>query len=392
MPFRDTIITVASHGLRHLFAPFARDPKDLSGITSILVIKPCCIGDLILATPAIGQLRKGLPHAKIVVATGAWSKVVLIDNPDVDEIIDLGQVGVGSKVRLKEYLSLASNLKNKHFQLCLVFDRSPLVSLLPLLAGVPVRAGLDSKGRGFSLNVRVPATEGKHEAELYLDIVRSLGIVVNQPQLRFCLPDSSLKWAREQLRPELGPLVVLQAGGGVNPGASMFEKRWPLERYSELAGLFIKRGYRIVAIGDQSDREAAGRLKRLHDNGTEKVIDLAGQTTLGQLGAALSMSSVYVGNDSGPTHLAAAVGTPVVAIFGPSRPESYAPYTKDTRIIYKGQHCMNCEFSGGLLRRCRNNLRCMSEISVEDVWRAAQDLLGQEPHFVITAEEEDNNT
>ncbi len=377
MPLRDTAITLASHSLRLIFAPFNRPPKDLPNITSILVIKPCCIGDLILATPAIGQLKKSFPHAKIAVATGPWSRDILINNPDVDEIIDSGQVGIGSKVSLKEYFSLVSKLKNKDFQLCLVLDRSPLVSLLPFLAGIPIRAGLDSKGRGFPLSIRVPVTEGRHEAELYLDTVRALNIGINEPELKFRVSDSALQWAKEKLSPQVGPLVVLQAGGGVNPGSSMFEKRWPLESYSELAGLFIEQGYRIVAIGDQSDKEAASYLMSLHNKNGEGVIDLAGQTTLEQLGAAISVSSLYIGNDSGPTHLAAAVGAPVVAIFGPSKPQTYAPYTKKKRVIYKGEHCVNCQFSGGLLRECRNNMRCMKEINVEEVWTAVQDLLKQ---------------
>ena len=175
MHLRDTIITLASHSLGLLLAPFTRPPKDLSNISSILVIKPCCIGDLVLATPAIGQLRKQFPNAKIAVATGQWSKDILRNNPDVDEIIDSRQVGVGSG-RIREYLSLVSQLKDGDFQLCLVLDRSPLVSLLPFLAGIPVRVGLDSKGRGFPLNVRVPVTEDRHEAELYLDTVRAPGI------------------------------------------------------------------------------------------------------------------------------------------------------------------------------------------------------------------------
>src|SRR5687767_11121432 len=110
MTLRDTAITLASYGLRLIFSPFAHPPKELSNITSILVIKPCCIGDLILATPAIGQLKKSFPYARISVATGPWSRDILINNPDVDEIIDSGQVGIGSKLKTKEYISLVSKL------------------------------------------------------------------------------------------------------------------------------------------------------------------------------------------------------------------------------------------------------------------------------------------
>ncbi|MSQ15912.1 MAG: lipopolysaccharide heptosyltransferase II [Dehalococcoidia bacterium] len=377
MHFRDKIISLASHCLGLLLAPLTRPPNDLPNITSILVIKPCCIGDLLMATPALGQLRRQFPTARIAVATGPWSKDILHGNPHVDEIIDSRQVGVGP-LRIREYLSLVSRLKTGDFQLCLVLDRSPLVSLLPFWAGIPLRAGLDSEGRGFSLNIRVPVTEDRHEAELYLDAVRALGIEIEEPRLEFSISAAAFQWAAEKLRPQLGQLIVLQAGGGVNPGSSMPEKRWPQERFGELARLFIENGYRIVAVGDQKDKEAAAYLTGLYNRTDEPVIDLTGQTTLEQLGAVASISSLYIGNDSGPTHLAAAVGAPVVAIFGPSRPQNYAPYTKKQAVVYKGEHCTNCEFGGGLLRQCRNNLRCMKEVSVEDVWRASKEMLRQE--------------
>lgn len=313
-----------------------------------------------LATPAIAALRRAFPRARITVATGAWSRTVVDGSPDVNSVLEVPAVvrGLGS------LLDLTRKLRRGQYDAAVILDRSPLVSLAGFLAGIPVRAGLNSAGRGFSLTYPVSTTPMRHEAELYVEAVRAIAPHAGMPGLRFWPSDDDAAWARDALGP-IREWVAVHPGGGVNPGSELTGKRWPAERFRATAERLLKAGHGVVAVGGPGEKL-----------GVPGAVDLAGRTSFGQLGAVLARCRLFVGNDTGPMHLAVTMGTPVVAIFGPSSPVVYGPWSAKSRVIYHGEHCSRCRFRGGLVSECRNGFACTDAVTEEEVWGAIENLLG----------------
>ncbi|MBL7184615.1 MAG: glycosyltransferase family 9 protein [Anaerolineae bacterium] len=365
---RDTLVSAICHLLR---IPFRLTPRSASLNTpsSILIIKPCCLGDVLMATPVIAALRQAFPRARIDFAVGGWSRAMVENNPHLDELVDCGPVGSGSRYSWCEYLDLARRIRAGGYEACFVLARSPLISLLPYLGGVPQRVGLDSRGRGFSLTVGVPVVGLKHEAALYLDTVRAVGIGVSEPRLEFYPTEEDRRHVAEILRaaPQV-PLIVIHPAGGSNPGMILSAKRWPPQCFAVLADRLIeKRSARVLLVGGPEDGPIAVSIK---DGMRHEPCDLMGQLTFGQLGAFLERCDLFIGHDTGAMHLAVAVGAPVVAIFGPSDPRMYGPYGENSVALWHDVGCNPCLLHGRWDTDCRR-FRCIEAVTVEEVWQAA---------------------
>ena len=373
MVVRDILVSVICYLLRIPFRLASRSAS-LNTPSSILIIKPCCLGDVLMATPAIAALRQAFPKARIDFAVGGWSRAVVESNPHLDGIMDCGRVGGGSRYSWREYLNLVRRIRAEKYEACFVLDRSPLISLLPYLGGVPQRVGLDSRGRGFSLTVGLPVVAPKHETELYLDTVRAVGIEVNEPRLEFYPTDEDRRHVAEMLRAvSQAPLVVIHPAGGSNPGMILSAKRWPPQRFAALADRLIEeKGTQVFLVGGPDDGPIAAAIKEAM---RQEPWDLTGQLTFGQLGALLERCELFVGHDTGAMHLAVAVGTPVVAIFGPSDPRMYGPYGKKGVTLWHDVGCNPCLLHGRWNTACRH-FRCIEAVIVEEVWQAAA-------HFLI---------
>ena len=276
----------------------------------------------------------------------------------------------------------AQRLKELHADVAVVLDRSPLIGLITMLAGIPIRVGIDSAGRGFALTNRVPIIHQKHEADLYLEVAQSLNGGASSFPLAFTLPEMDRKWAKETLAD--GDWIALHPGGGVNPGSTLTGKRWPLEKFHELANRLMRYGYNVALLGGPQDVEAAESIQdRTLFVGDGEAQDgqlrsFAGATSFNQTGALLEQCRAFVGNDTGTMHLAVAVGTPTVAVFGPSKPPVYRPYSSNSRVIYHGEECTGCAFRGGLVTDCRHNFACIAAATVDEVWVALTALLKEQ--------------
>ncbi|MDQ2885890.1 MAG: lipopolysaccharide heptosyltransferase II [Chloroflexota bacterium] len=377
---RQAIITSLCLLLRLPFAlldllrrPFARRTRP----RSIVVIKPCCLGDLIMTTPLLEVLRRNYPEASITYVAGTWSKVIVEHQPLVNSVIDSGTVGIPGRYRLKEYLALARLLRRQHFDLAFVLDRSPLMTLLPWLAGVPRRVGPDSLGRGFSLTDRVPLSASpehlQHQAEIYLDLARALGLAVDAPRMHFVTTPEE----RRAVVPDDRVRVAVFPGGGSNPGMELTSKRWPIDRYREIVYRLVhERNTHVLLIGGADDQALTSALLDGLEVPDGMVTDLAGKTSFGELAAYIEACALFIGNDSSPMHLAAALGTPVIAIFGPTSPQEYGPYPPDdaNHIALwhnpKGRPC----FFLGKMQACAD-CTCMQAVTVDEVWAAVERLI-----------------
>ena len=407
---------------------------------SILVIKPCCLGDLLMTTPLLEVIRHAYPGASITFVAGTWSKVIPEHYPAVNAVIDCGTVGIPGRYSLNDYMKLVWNLRRRHFDLAFVLDRSPLLALLPWLAGIPRRVGPDSLGRGFSLTDRVPVSSSpdrlQHQAEIYLDLARAIDLPIETPRMHFeptaqerqsasqphsqprhpksqpCPPErseGSFAEDRQSLshpehhscHPERQPCppersegsfaedrqslshpqclrVALFTGGGSNPGMELTAKRWPLERFRELAQKLISgSGAQILLIGGPDDVALNQQLLADLNAPDGSVIDITGKTSIGELAAQLEQCDLFIGNDSSPMHLAAAVNIPVIAIFGPTSPQEYGPYPLDDPkhvSIWRNPTGKPCFFLGKM-QTC-THCTCMQAVTVNDVWSAVPRLLG----------------
>ena len=326
---RDTLVSAACRTLGLVLpgrSPGGRLLPDLQN-PEILVLKPASIGDVLLATPVLEVLRRSLPGARVTMAVGTWSRVAVENNPDIDELIDCGNVGTPGRYGPRAYLQLARALRRRRFDAAIVLDRSPLMALLPSLAGVKHRLGLDSGGRGLGLTLKTSPPPDRHEAEIYLDVARAAGLSADHTRARFYPTTRDLAYARrllEEWNPDGRPVVVVAPGGGTNPGTVRLAKRWPAAGFAMAADrLAGELDASVVLIGQEADEVP---VRAVQSAMTTEPINLMGQTTFGQLGGLLQYAAGFLGNDSAPGHLSAAVGIPTVAVFTDTDPDQFRPF------------------------------------------------------------------
>lgn len=330
-----------------------------------------------MTTPLLEVIRRAYPGARITYVAGTWSKVIPEHHPAVDTVIDCGAIGIPGRYSLSDYRKLVRALRAQHFDLAFVLDRSPMLTLLPSLAAIPRRVGPDSLGRGFSLTDRVPVSSSpahlQHQAEIYLDLARAISLPIGSPRMRF----EPTAQERQSVCQPTHLRVALFTGGGSNPGMDLTAKRWPLERYQALARKLIHElDAQILLIGGPGDVDLNQQLEDALGTLKEAVINLTGKTSIGELAAQLEQCALFIGNDSSPMHLAAAVNIPVIAIFGPTSPQEYGPYPPDDPrhiAIWRhptGQPC----FFLGKMQTC-TDCTCMQSVTVDDVWHAILQLI-----------------
>ncbi len=302
----------------------------------IVLILPCCIGDVILATATLSALRRAYPQAHITWAVGTWSKGVIEGHPLLDDILDTGSQALPVK-SLNGFIKVVQQLRSGHFDLAVSLVRSPLMSAAVLLSGIPHRAGLDSAGRGFGYNIRAPIDpdQPRHEADIYLDVPRALSLSVDSCIANVPVkPDDAASVQAELAKANItSPYIIINPTGGQNPGMTMDSKRWPPAHFAELANRlspFLKAP--IVLVGGPNDGEIVNAVAEKLD---QPYTAFVGKLSFGQLAALAHQSRIYIGNDTGMTHLAAASGARTVMILGPSDPARYAPFTLNSLALWK---------------------------------------------------------
>ncbi len=282
-----------------------------------------------MATPAIRALGLRFPHALIDVLTTPWCAEALRNNPHVRSVYRYPDA-----LTIVGFLRLARRIRQGRYDLGVSLDRSPIVNSLLFVSGIPERVGIDSSGRGVGLTRRVSPRVGEHETDLYLRVAKAIGAGSDDPKPEYCAQPDARKTADRLLEGLARPIVVVHPGGAVNPGSSYLSKRWPPEMFGELASELIQRhAASVVIVGAKSDESATQGTIDLTDG---DVIDLSARLTIPELAAVCEKAQLYVGNDSGMSHLASAVGTPTVTIFGPTDPDMYRPLGPDSEVCSSG--------------------------------------------------------
>jgi len=306
-------------------------------VQRIVIVQPCCIGDVVLATAALRALRRALPSAWIAWAVSGWARPVLDSHPDLDALIDAGPGALPSTPA--DLLRLVGRLRAARADTLISLVRSPRISAAALLTGIPTRAGIDSGGRGFGYTVRVPVVPNvpRHEAAIYLDVVRALGIPTDSVRTFVPVRDAD----RAAVTTLLGGLaqrgwLVIHAGGGRNPGMVMDSKRYPPDQLARLAARLAARlDCAAIVIGGAGDAPLVDAVTAGIRAGGAAAHGFAGTFSFGQIGALAARARLYVGNDTGLTHYAAAAGGRTVMILGPSDPRRYAPFSDHALALWQ---------------------------------------------------------
>jgi ADP-heptose:LPS heptosyltransferase len=361
-----------------------------SVIRRLIVIKPASLGDVILATPAISVLRDAFPTAHLSLAVGQWSLPAARGVLGVDEVVDLGTFGTPGRFGVRDLPEAVRVVRHGSYDLAVVLDRSPLVAVAALIAAVPWRAGIDSAGRGFAHGIRVPWVRRCHEADLYLRVASEATVTARNnepippPKLAFepgpvARAEADALWEASGLGAPGGPVVVIHPGGGANPGMTLNAKRWPAGRFGDVARSLVHFGCRVALVGDRTDSAVVAAVS---ESAGVPLADLSGRPDLATLAAIIGRADAYLGNDSVPVHLAVAMGTPAVALYGPTDPHAYGPYAptdgpyagRGIAIVSPDACSQRRTFRPGPIEAC-DGCRCVDLIAPSDALRAVVGLL-----------------
>jgi heptosyltransferase-2 len=315
--------------------------------------------------PALDSLQKNFPDAEIWVAATSWTEGIFTPQDWIR-----GTVSLFNKNSFKNIRSDAQELKEHNFDIGILFTNSFGSALLFSLAKIPQRWGYARDGRHLLLTKRVsfsPLEAPRHHIQYYLSLISKLGLETAPAGLDFPLTDEAKSQA-DALFQSLSvdrnrPIIILSPGASYGPA-----KRWPASLFSRLATLLQSSfDAEILIIGSDTDKEVA---RSIAAEMSKKPFDLTGQTTLQQLAGSISLSSLFITNDTGPMHLANALKIPVVAIFGPTDPRITGPFQKPSKVLMGQVPCWPCSY-----RECPFVHQCMTQITPEMALEECRDFL-----------------
>lgn len=303
-----------------------------------LILKPCCLSQAMLTTPLLAALAETYPDTRFDWALHSYARPAVATNVHISNLVDTGRLGEAQSTS-DDARILIERLREESYDTVFVPGSSSVLAWIAWRAQIPQRVGLSGGGRGFSHTVAVrPPIDVRNAGEQYLYLARALGIEA-EAQMEFFPRDSDRATVTNLLVEEVDwtgdrPLAILHPGGGDNPARPNDHKRWPVERFALLGNHLVrKHRARVVLVGKERDHEAARTIGGIMSG---ESVNMAGRLTLGELGALCEVADLYVGNDTGPTHIAAAVGCATLAIFGPSDPTRSAPFATKGRVLVLG--------------------------------------------------------
>jgi heptosyltransferase-2 len=340
------------------------DAKELK----IVILAPNWLGDAVLSLPVLDACFQLWPEANLTVL--ARAQVAELFEAREPEVHVLGYERGNGPQRLRSLMGIGRRLRREGFELAILLPNSLSSAIMVRLAGVPQRVGYSTDGRGWLLTQRFEdrrKERGLHQVDYYLGLLHGFGVsqVDRIPRLK--------------LKPEVieKGLALLDGLGidanelliGVHPGAAYGEtKRWFPERFANVMDLLHKPGRRFILLGGPGEEPLAEKISGFM---AHQPVNIVGKTTIAEALVLISRSGLFLSNDSGLMHAAAAMRIPQVALFGSTDPEKTAPLNDNAVVIHpEGVGCTPCFKS-----ECPENLECMKAITVGEVYAAAEKLL-----------------
>jgi heptosyltransferase-2 len=354
---------------------------DVGKIERVIVRGVNWVGDAAMTVPALRELRRVVPRAHVTLLTRKWARDVFADVDFIDEILILEK-----ESGIKNMNAQIRQLRARAFDLAVLFPNSFAPAFLMFAARVPIRIGYKTSGRGFLLShaVEVPAWKNsRHEIFYYLNIIAALEKSLTgaaqiptsvenltdamRPRGELSVSASRRQEARAILcshGARFDKTLVALCPGSTNSRA----KRWQTASFAKLADLLSEQANaEIILIGAKEEadvsREVAAQMRH-------KPVFLTGVTNLAESIAVLSVCDLFIGNDTGPAHIAAALRLPTMVIFGPTNPQTTRPFSETAEIIRRPPACAPC-----MLRDCPIDHRCMTAIAPEEVFARATKIL-----------------
>ena len=347
-------------------------------INKIFIRESNWIGDAIMTTPALAAIKENFSKAELFVGANPSVAEILKYNPCIDQFLIFDTQFLSNS--LLGRLKLSRSWRGKYnFDLGILFTNSFVSALEIFIMGIPQRIGFDTDGRGLLLTEKIHATPEiikKHEVDYFLEIVSGIGIKPHSRELILRLSEEDEKFARDFISKNRLPatrfLVALHAGASIKP------KEWLPERYAKVCDQLV-RNYngQVIILGSKADEAVSSKIVSLAE---EKIINLAGKISLRESASIIKCCDMFIGNNSGPMHIAAALNIPVVTIFGPASPEKTAPYLEKGKyeIVIKPFTCRPCRQN--YFNECEASANgkpaCIEAIEAEDVMKGIE-LLGR---------------
>jgi heptosyltransferase I len=340
----------------------------------VCLIKPSSLGDVVHAFPVLAALRQRWPEAHFSWVVNRGLRGLLDGHPDLDEVIAFDR----SKVKLTPggLASLGAfllDLRKRRFDLVIDLQGLLRSGIMARATGSPVRVGLDSAREGsrhfYTHRIGSPGPEA-HAVDRLLKVAEAFGANVDRPLFEVAIGPEDAAWALMVTKCLPGPRLA------INVGARWLTKRWPPEQFAVVGRKAVEqRGASLILVGAPEDRPLVDELKAAL--GSINTLDLCGRTTLPQLAALASEVDVFLSNDTGPLHLAAATGVKTVGVYTCTSPARTGPYGPNARAV---RSCVWCAPS--YVKTCPR-LECMAELTPEKVWFAVASQLGGGPVLKI---------
>jgi len=329
-----------------------------SPISSILLIKPRAIGDVLLSTPVIRNLKEYVPDAPIDFLTEQFAADVLIGNRHVREVITFNKKNDST-------LSVIQKVREKRYDVVIDLFGNPRTALITRFSGAPHRIGFPFRGRAYAYNHHVTARGGEvHNVDFNLDVLRHFGIPINNSDPEFPISNVHREFVNTWLADKgiSGKTFI-----GINPSGGWYTKKWHLESYAQLADrIAATKEHTILLFWGPGEKEEVKKVQSMMQS--ESVV--LPKTSLKEMGAFLERCLCVISNDSGPMHIAASLGVPTLGIFGPTNPHLQGPYgERNLWVRNETLDCLECN-----LTECPIGNVCMSDLSVETVFEAFQKL------------------
>ena len=333
----------------------------------VLIVQTAFPGDTILTTPLIRTVAESTGEPPFVIIRPECADI-LKNNPHIGEILTYDKKS--SEQGILHFINYVKKLKEQKFSLALVPHRSFRSAMLVYLAGIPGRIGFSSSAGSFLFTQKVEYRNDIHETERNITLSIAAGF-----QSSSCIPeifpddsDSEIvNRVLDQFLDQSRQKMIVFAPGSVWP-----TKRWPETHYHKLTNMILeKNDVKIILIGGKEDKELCERIR----GGNSSILNTAGYFSFRQSAYFISLCTVLVSGDSAPAHLASAVGTKTICIFGPTDPSfGFGPLATGSIVLKRGLSCQPCHIHGP--RKCpKNHFECMNGISPEEVYNAIQQVL-----------------
>ena len=329
----------------------------------ILLIRLSSLGDIVLTTPAIRAVRAHFPDAYIAMLVAKQSAEILRENPHLDEIITFDRLAKDKDTG--EMLRISRHLRERKFTMAIDFQRKFRTEMLMYFSGAAERIG-----KGRFCTVRVPEQGNKHATAHYFDMLHAAGIsAAEDPRLELFLAESERLAAAQRLDTagvSDGHLKV-----GFFPGAGWKLREWMPERFAAVGDRLVEHfNANVLIFGGPKEAALVQTVANLMN---AQAIPFAGNLEVRQLAACLEKCDLFLTNDTGPMHIAAAVGTPTVSLFGPGNHIRFQPLGTLHQTL---RHAVPCSPCKQFTDKCKDNI-CMKGIGVDEVWESVSRVLAK---------------